>query len=267
MLERFRYVVAEARYQLLLDMGNSRLKWGLTALTGLMDLTVPTYLQSGWVSYRESVLSSLLDAAWQQLPRPERVILCSVVPAATLVVLHQWLESRWSLSPIQLNTSDPMPGLHHGYEDPIRLGADRWLAMAGALLHASPPLVVVDVGTAMTIDLVDASGTHCGGWILPGLLSMQRQLIAQTGLKEVSTKIARLAPGLSTSAGMANGALLALVGAVHQVAQMPKWQNCSWLLSGGDGQRLQSHLAFHATWVDSLVLDGLYTVVARRGSR
>jgi type III pantothenate kinase len=159
-----------------------------------------------------------------------------------------------------------VPGLQAGYLDPDQLGDDRWLAMAGALMHTSPPLVVVDAGTAMTIDLVDAAGCHRGGWILPGLHSMQSQLLARTAVKKMPAVNAQLAPGLSTPAAMANGTLLALVGALNQVAKEPAWAGSRWLLSGGDGQRLQSHLAFPTAWVENLVLDGLISVGARRES-
>ena len=67
-----------------------------------------------------------------------------------------------------------------GYRDPERLGVDRWLALIAARERSKQPTVIVDAGSACTIDLLDSEGRHLGGYILPGLTAMGEALVRGT---------------------------------------------------------------------------------------
>ncbi len=140
-----------------------------------------------------------------------------------------------------------------------QLGIDRWLAMLACRQQINPPFVVVDYGTAVTLDVVDASGTHQGGYILPGLSLMRAALQQQTGITDtIST---RQEPHLAQDTGCAieQGGQQAIASLIHQMMQtLPA--NTSLCLSGGDGRSLLPYLQIPATCLDDLVLQGLIRV-------
>lgn len=172
---------------LLFDLGNSRLKWA-SCRTGRLA----TQHAMAWSQLAE------LEKPGLRLPRrlPDRVLGVSVAGAEREAWLEQQLLSHGYPSPRWLRSEAAAGGVRNGYLDPVRLGADRWLAILGAWHEAGRrgPLAVIDAGTATTLDWVDARGRHEGGLILPG----QRLMIGS--LLQGTADISRGARGrLSTS--------------------------------------------------------------------
>jgi type III pantothenate kinase len=150
-----------------------------------------------------------------------------------------------------------------GYRDPERLGVDRWLALIAARERSKQPTVIVDAGSACTIDLLDSEGRHLGGYILPGLTAMGEALVRGTHQIQESKAVGKfcLDPGLDTSEGMASGALLALVGAIERVFyDLGDRGSCEPLLimTGGDAEKLGSSLRCPSYIGPELVLEGLW---------
>ncbi|MGD8710813.1 MAG: type III pantothenate kinase, partial [Ectothiorhodospiraceae bacterium] len=163
--------------KLLLDIGNSRLKWAL-AHDGELRTT-------GWCPH-QGRLPPELAQQWSQLASPDEVCAVSVAASELWEELVAWAGARWNLTPVWIRTPGKGGGVRVGYSQPETLGTDRWAAMAGAARRGMLPACVVDCGTAATLDAVDAAGTHLGGMIVPGLSTMRRSLNQQThGLPSV----------------------------------------------------------------------------------
>jgi type III pantothenate kinase len=167
---------------LLLDGGNSRLKWALSrepyrrrqsfAARGAIDLEL--------LRRPRSPLDKLFKALQGSGLTP-RVYACNVAGPAIERRL-QAATRRAGLAPIRFAESRPAEcGVRNGYQDVWRLGVDRWVALIGARHeHPNMDLCIVGIGTAMTIDLLDASGRHVGGNIIPGPRLMIESLLTRT---------------------------------------------------------------------------------------
>jgi type III pantothenate kinase len=162
-------------------------------------------------------------------------------------------------------------GVTNGYEHPARLGADRWVAMIGArqrLLAQGParPLLVVMVGTAVTVEALDASGRFLGGLILPGHGIMLRALEIGTAGLHVPTGEVRLFPA-NTSDALTSGGTYAIAGAVERMYQH-LLQHCgqepACIMAGGAGWKMAPSMTRSFELVENLIFDGLLEIAARR---
>jgi type III pantothenate kinase len=162
-------------------------------------------------------------------------------------------------------------GVVNGYEYPARLGADRWVAIIGArhrLLKRGlrKPCVVVMVGTAVTVETIDASGKFLGGVILPGHGIMLRALESGTAGLHVPTGEVMDFP-TNTSDALTSGGTFAIAGAVQRMVEntarycgeMPE---C--IMTGGAGWKMAPSMSVEFELVDSLIFDGLLEIAERR---
>lgn len=146
-------------------------------------------------------------------------------------------------------------GLHNSYEQPQRMGVDRWLAMLAAWCEQPDALAVVDVGTALTVDLVSDAGQHEGGYIIPGTRLMADALLRDTQRVRFNEQVApSLAPGTHTGACVSAGIWMALYGSVQQV--LLRYPSHRVVVTGGDGEALL-RLGINGEWRPHLVLEGL----------
>jgi len=239
--------------ELLLDVGNTRLKWllnreGQASQSRLVD--------KPW--------ERLLDEVWLGLERPARVIFVSVQPSEVNDALAQWIDSRWHCPVEQVASTRECAGIVSGYTEPARLGPDRLIAMVGARTVTSEPAIVVDCGTAVTIDMLDGKGRHRGGWIIPGLSLMGRSLSRGTGAIG-DLPMAQGMPvtpefGRDTESGIVQGGLAAIAGAIERAMELAmqtlgRQPDC--LVTGGDGAQLAAMLGPQCRYVPNLVFAGL----------
>ena len=178
--------------------------------------------------------------------------------------LTRWCAESLGVEPTFARSSSFCAGVSNAYKEPARLGVDRWLAVIAAFHRHPEGALVVDAGTALTIDLVDARGEHLGGYILPGLNLMQQSLRQDTArIRYTETRAPELEPGKSTAEAVANGAALAAaasVAAARVQARERLGGNCAALLTGGDApllMRLLGEKADDFAYSPDLVLDGL----------
>jgi len=157
-----------ADMKLLLDVGNSRVKWAFSAGAGLVA--------AGEASH-DAGLGALFDTT--HVPREIR--LANVAGAELGARLAARLHERFGLAPLVARSAATGAGVRSGYTDPAQLGVDRWLAICAAYARYRSPLCVVDSGTATTVDIVFGGGEHQGGLILPGIALMQTALLGGTG--------------------------------------------------------------------------------------
>lgn len=235
-----------------LDIGNSRIKWRA------FDPKKGTASKKGEVAGLQDLETNLLGF------RPEAVRFCSVRDKTFAGSICKWSERAWGIEPQEAVVERSCAGVTNHYEDLSRLGIDRWLAMVAAYQLANGSSVIVDGGTALTLDILAKDGQHQGGYILPGLELMATSLEANTGIHlSEELYIASPAPGHSTEEAVINGNLAALLSLVKEVLQSVSEQNpgVKLFLSGGDAELLDQHILFdNKEVVSSLVLDGLAIV-------
>ena len=264
---------------LLLDIGNSRLK-ALPLAAFASDRWQASLSQSEldgkpFQQVLDEVLGRLLDDARSR---------GAATPALWATggrrdpEVERWCRSRhWQLHLVRAGESPAPIRLSTSYHRPESLGSDRWLAMIAALQLASPPLVVADAGTALTLDVVLGEGginSHDGGVILPGLQLARQSLepcvgeLAPDGARRDSPP----SVGRSTAEGIEKGALLAAGSAIAALLAELKQQQgcCSLLLTGGDGERLAQAAmlqAWQPRFEPQLTLRGLAAVARAAGRR
>ena len=162
-------------------------------------------------------------------------------------------------------------GLTNGYDHPSRLGSDRWVAMIGArhrLLACGllRPLVVVMVGTAVTVEAIDEHGRFLGGLILPGHGIMLRALESGTAGLHVPTGDVRPFP-TNTSDALTSGGTYAIAGACERMVQHLRehtGQEPLCVMTGGAGWKMAPSMSVRFELVDNLIFDGLLTLAALR---
>lgn len=193
-----------------LDIGNSTVSLSLFD-ADTSPVTAPVVLRAYLANSDAASPGRLVDflsttiRGYSQAPL-SGVALCSVVPALSTVV-SQTVRTAFGLQPLVL-TSSMDCGLANGYDQPSGLGVDRLAAAAGAWsLYPDSQLIVVDIGTATTVDLVSDDAVFRGGYIVPGPGTWLASLRANTAqLPDLSFSAAGLAgPGLSTTACIENG--------------------------------------------------------------
>ena len=241
-------------YFLLIDAGNTRTKWAKVQ-SGQWHCGSPLMTQS--------VVSSALDDAWGDLETPLGIALSNVAGQSVEADITSFIQRKWSTELFIAKSQNHAYGVTSGYREAERLGVDRWLALIAARARSSRPTVIVDAGSACTIDLLDQDGRHLGGYILPGLSVMGDALVNRTYQIQEAKLINQctLDPGVDTLEGMASGTLLALVGAVERVLynlQNKGVSEPSILLTGGDAEKLATLLRYSSDMAPDLVLEGLW---------
>jgi type III pantothenate kinase len=234
-----------------LDIGNSGAKWRC--------------VQAGQVLARGRFLPSdqeSLNHFYESAPEPDAILISSVAGRAAEADLIALLARRWQVEPWFARSQEQTGGLVNSYSDPSRMGVDRWLAMLGAWRRAGERLCVVDAGSALTIDLVDAGGHHEGGYIIPGPHLMERALLLDTDRVRFDENVPyQLCPGVSTAEAVRHGVALAQVGALalalDRAGAAPRLFVC-----GGGGEQLMRLLDRDGELVADLVFEGLETMAA-----
>lgn len=237
-----------------IDIGNSRLKWLLR--------------DSGGVESRGtcSSMQQLIKLLCMRSVLPQRTRVCCVGESQKLEHLDEWLQQNQLPLLERAVASRFAAGVSSGYEQPQRLGADRWLAVCAGWHKTGRSTVVVDAGSAMTIDFIDASGGHCGGYIVPGITMQQRSLLANTQQVRFDTDFSRagLVPGVATVNAVNNGIARMLTAMIeYSTASFSRLSGESpeLLLTGGDAPLVGPLLDVPYLLEPDLVLDGINLVM------
>lgn len=238
-----------------LDCGNSLIKWRV-----LGDMPWRS-LFGGVVESDEALLQALRGLSELSL-RGGRLV--SVRSDAETTALIAALESEFGLAMQHASPQQALSGVSNGYLDYERLGLDRWLAVVGAYQLARGACLVLDLGTAVTSDLVDQAGRHLGGYICPGLPLMRSQLRTHTRRIRYDDTAAEQAllsldPGRSTAEAVERGCTLMLRGFVLtqlELARERLGEAFTIFLTGGDAGLVHEVLP-QAQLVSDLVFVGL----------
>jgi type III pantothenate kinase len=243
---------------LLVDVGNTRIKWA-TLLKGKLD-------HRGDASRAKDpgTLAEDLEQHWRKLKKPRAVLISNVAGPACAEALSTWISKRWQTQARFVTPEHSAFGVTNAYTAPERLGPDRWSALIAVRRHIRGSACVIDAGTAVTIDVLDAQGIHQGGLIIPGLAMMRRALLEQT--EDILPAAAAPSSGdatllaRDTQNGVNGGTLYTLVAVIDRViadigTELDGTPAC--IITGGDAAVLIPLLTGDYHHYPELVLQGL----------
>jgi type III pantothenate kinase len=239
--------------KLLLDMGNTRLKWALQEQPA-------GWLARGAVDWQPG-MTAALDSAWADLPRPVTIIAASVVDAVREARVTNVTERLFACAPSWLRTPASACGVRNAYAEPQRLGVDRFLAMVAAHADGHAPCIVAGAGTALTLDALAADGQHLGGLIAPGPKLMQQSLLDATVRVRPDRAGDILELADNTADAVASGCWQAAAALIERFAMRlaPRLgaTTPTLILGGGDAACLASLLSIPVQLSQDSVLHGL----------
>lgn len=238
--------------KLLLDLGNTRLKWAIAA----------PHIDSvrGAVAWDADVVGELTQA-WQGLPQPYRVVGSSVVDDAREATIQTLITQVFSREVTWVRTPAEACGVRNAYAEPERLGIDRFLAMVAAHAAGNATCVLAGIGTALTLDALTADGRHLGGLIAPGPLLMQQSLLGATVRVRTDRTGAIQAIADNTADAVTSGCWQAVAALIERFTRHIAAQHAGeaprLLLDGGDAAMLLPLLDLPAELAADSVLRGL----------
>lgn len=241
---------------LLIDIGNSQIKWGLHQKNSVHEI--------GRTAYSGADLPELFSAHWGNLPQPNRVIVANVASENFVKTLDAWVKKHWQIQTEYLVTNSYDHGVYNSYADHTKLGIDRWMAMIAAwhrLRHHKNAICVIDCGTATTIDGLSVTGEHLGGIIFPGHIMMQDMLTQNTvGIKTHKQTTPDYQFADNTELGLINGCMLATIATIqHMFSFMQnkydKKTRC--IITGGNAISLIPAITIPFEYEPALVLHGI----------
>jgi len=252
---------------LLIDIGNTFFKWGIYSSPQHDADTAHSRVRE----YGRVLLDEIpmVMGDWRRLPRPDRIVIASVAGTRVVNPVLRALEV-WPDAPVAhwISSRAQQCGITNGYLNPAALGCDRWAAMIGAraMIGERAGLVVV-CGTATTLDMLTTDGRFLGGGIMPGLGLMQRALHQNTATLPDAAGDYVDFPRQTVDA-IATGCAHAQAGAVERVfAQHQRnFPDMRCILSGGAARSLGPRLSIEFTYVENLVLEGLYRIAITLGT-
>ncbi len=233
------------------DIGNTRCKWRV--------------LKGSEIVGQGSFLNSAGFTSLLELSGIERVRVSCVADAAVKREFEDALLGK-QLSPEYAATSREVDGVVNAYQNFSVLGVDRWSAIVAAYHYVANTVLIIDAGSALTVDLVEGKGRHLGGYIIPGFSLMKTSLLSDTGgvRFDEAVSVKGLAFGCSTVDAVNAGVLSAQIGAIMLAIQEAERLAASGfpiILTGGDAGVVREHLANQTSaemeLLPNLVLDGL----------
>lgn len=245
--------------KLLIDIGNTRIKWATLTERGIGPMAAANY--AGWT--RASV-----DQLLESLSQPDDVLVANVGGDAIGELISAAVAAKWGLSSNFVQSTAAAADVRNGYAIAEQLGVDRWLAVIGAFHLQRGPSCIANVGTAMTVDGVDARGLHLGGIIVPGPALAVDSLLRNTSEIAVRSQTGDVGPSLfaGNTLGAVHQGVAHMLAAVIERALLDMrtrlGESPSLLLTGGANDLVAPLLRVPFQVVPDLVLQGL-AVIAR----
>ena len=236
---------------LLIDIGNTNLKWVSSEACNLSEMRSARH---------HDALPMDLHSAWEQLSSPGKILVSSVAAESVTESLVRTCRSLWGVEPDLVQTKGVSCGVTIAYAEPKRLGVDRWLALLAGHRLCVEPVLIVDVGTAVTYDLLLPNGRHLGGLILPGIEMMRGELLVRTQIPLLECVDIDASWATDTATAIAVGSIQALAALAERLLQRlfeATGTDPALLITGGDAERLLPALTVSARLEPDLVLQGL----------
>ena len=231
---------------LLVDMGNTRLKWAIDSNTGIVP---------GQAIDNTNLNRNTLNQSWRYISPPDQLAIACVSASQLFDLVVATANERWpGIRIIRVLSKAQGFGVVNAYQEPEKLGVDRWLSMIAGYDRYQNALCIVGCGTAITLDILDASGKHLGGLISPGLRLMKATLALNSENLGLNATAYPFGLAKSTDAAIYNGTLSAACGFIeHALKNQP---DDLLLLTGGDAETVSTQLSIPAIIDPDLVFRG-----------
>jgi type III pantothenate kinase len=238
---------------LTIDIGNTSIKWAIWQ--DGQPILAETDI------YHKSAIIKTFDSVFSGAPKQDVAWVACVASKDVKQALIEWMQEHWSIEPVFLDSQSEFGGVVNAYPDPAELGVDRWAALLGARLHFQVPVCIVDIGTAVTVDLMNAEGIHRGGRIMPGLDMMRESLLHHTvGVNEIDGDCPGYA--INTADAVSSGTLHMLSAGLIEVYQSAKerlGEEMRMIVTGGMAETVIPQLNIDDIYHEPhLVLHGLF---------
>lgn len=238
---------------LLIDIGNSCVKWACLEASNITDSERFYRSKTG--------IKASLNKAFKHLNGIDSVLVSNVAGEKIAKQLAEWTEQQWQITPRFIHSEHKRFGIVNGYRTPEQLGVDRWLNLVAVSQGRPQARCIIDCGTAITIDIINASGEHQGGLILPGLKLMREALAAGTdALTEAEDDSGYSLLATNTFSAIQAGTLYSISATLQQIISdmRQNFKDISITVTGGDGETVISVLGDSSIRYDAdLVLKGL----------
>lgn len=234
--------------RLLVDIGNTRTKY--------------TVEQQGKLSVIQTKRNEDINQQWlENITFSVKTIIIASVSEEHLVDVFLAYAKKNSIEFFNVESESKRFGVTSSYQAPRTLGVDRWLTLLAAnFIYSNENILIVDAGTATTIDLLDKSGKHLGGWILPGIDILFNSLLLNTSqIMATKENHVDISFGKSTSDGVNNACWAATLGFINQSITQAKKQVSldKIILTGGNAEKLSVLLSTKHHIVHELVFIGM----------
>lgn len=257
---------------LLIDLGNTRLKWacyhaGELQPVGLFVVDPVRFVDD-------------LSTSWSGLKKPDTIILSSDVDETLTAALNSWTKHTWGVEVTLINAEANAYAVKNAYAEPIKLGSDRWASLVAVKNTLNQAAIIVDCGTAITIDAISYDGEHQGGIILPGIKTMYDALTRKTHKissadtntqyidMDIDSGVRVAALANNTTDGISNGIYTSAVACINEMVDQIKStiakdthsnsdNELACIITGGDAQAIQGLLSTSFEYKPNLVLEGL----------
>lgn len=214
--------------------------------------------------YPDDISESFFIDCLASVNKVDKVLVTCVAVPKVWQTFKKAILSRWAIKVERVVSKANGYGVINGYENAAELGSDRWCALIGAYNTARTGVVVISCGSAITIDIVNQSGDHLGGYILPGLTMMKKSLALNTAQVKVDVSLSegKISPATSTSGCVEAGVNLAAVSVIESAMkqQLAHESNLQCFLTGGDADYIAEHLIAEYVKMPDLVIRGLAVI-------
>ena len=248
--------------KLLVDIGNTRIKWTCIESGGLTESQSFNRSKTG--------IKASLNNQWKTLKDISSIYVSNVSGDKIAQQLTEWTEKQWQLSPVFIHSEQKKFGVTNSYSQPELLGVDRWLALIAARQHARQATCVIDCGTAITVDVITKYGVHQGGMILPGLSLMRQALTDNTSDINDTTEASDFRTlAVNTQSAIHSGCLYTITASLESLINdlQEQFENrIRFIITGGDAETLQPLLPSFVAHYPDIVLKGL-AYYARQGDK
>ncbi|OOZ34617.1 type III pantothenate kinase [Solemya velesiana gill symbiont] len=237
---------------LLIDIGNTNLKWSWLDNRKLSS--------ADSAPHESDAFAKIAANCWGDADTPDRVVVANVAGREIEQHLSDWSQNVWGVTPEIVTTSAQALGVVNAYENPAQLGVDRWLTLVAVHGRYPGAACIVDCGTAITIDVIDAHGVHKGGLILPGFELMRRSLLERTNIPRVDVACGKQLLAKDTATAVAAAGIHAAAALIERVIAKTAQElgaRLTLILTGSGSRKLLEVLESTGTVIPDLVMVGL----------
>lgn len=239
--------------KLFVDIGNSKIKF--------VQFDDENFGTVSSVKYDKSSVKNTISGPMSSLSSPVKVICINVAGERVSQQFTDLCREFWGLAPEYIVVSKSVSGVTNGYKDINQLGVDRWMAIVAAWNLVQDNVMVVDFGSALTIDLVNNQGIHQGGYLIPGDYLMTKSLLDNTEITpENGSDKFEFHPGTSTHECIINGtgrAIIGLIMDIYQSINASQQTHFQCVITGGGAVKILDHLPIPFDYQPMLVFNGM----------